>query len=275
ARVGAEALPAESLSGFIPAPLAWRGDATGQTDAVAKELGLPDLGYGRPPRELAGDADSIVSARASLPPGYERPAGGGLAAGRFRRPCGHTAPGHVRVEYHTRIDGPDRYVVVDSDGQARTTLSRSWALLDGFRRARIRAFIAVGAKAIVRRGDDGPHVPLPVARAVALRSGVVAGPTEAAESGRDYAYWAEDAVEQRWLLSWLKGVRGDASVARRFAWLLAATAAGTNTTVTLPADLRRRLRELHEVPDALAMADRRIPRHLLPHVRRAADLAEA
>ncbi len=275
ARAGAELLPAASLSTFVPAPLAWRVSSVQRAEAIADKLGLLSLSYVRTPGELAGTVDAVVTDESPLPPGYELQHVWDWVAAAFRRPRRAAMLGQVRIEYHTRMNGPDRYLVVDADGRARTTLSRSWALLDGFRRAGKRAFDAAADGAtIVRRSGDGPQVPLPLARALALRSGIVAGPTGGGPNAHQYAYAAAQSREQRWLVAWLNGTRNDKDGARRLAWLLAAGSARSNVSVPIPADLRRRLRELHHLPDALSMSDRRIQRRLLPHLRYAVDLAE-
>lgn len=272
ANAGAEALPFASLSTFVPAPPAWRVESIDHAITAAQELGL-DVSWLRDPRQLAGRVDEVVVDEASLPPGYELQRTWSWEAGGFRARRAPTTD-EVRIEHHVRTNGPDRYVVVDVDGRARSTLSRSWALLDGFRRAGKAAFEAAGVAVIVRRGDDGPHVPLPLARAISLRSGVVGGPVDAAPEGRHYAYAVEGKAEQRWLLAWLTGAEADPDTARRFAWLLSALSP-RGDGIPLPGDLRRRLRELPHLPDACAISDRRIPRHLHPHVRRALVLAEA
>ena len=233
-----------------------------------------DVAGVREPAALAGDFDVAVSNDTPLPPGYELQRIWDWATSRFRRPSGSRAADDVQIEHYTRTNGPDRYVVTSND-QRRMTLSRSWALLDGFRRAGRKAFSPVGSLAIARLGDDGPQIPLPVARALALRAGMVGGPAETESAGRYYTYGVSQASEQRWLLTWLSGVKEDQAVVRRFAWLLAAASAPRNDAVRLPTDLRRRLRDLRAVPDALSMADRPIPKRLHPYVRRAVELAES
>lgn len=273
ARAGATPLPASSLSRSVPAPQAWRFESLEHTNAATAEFSEIDRVSVREPEGLVGDFDAVVSDEAPLPPGYECQRVWDWAAGGFRRPTGSSAAGEIRIEFHTRTNGPDRYVVAEG-GRRRATLSRSWALLDGFRRAGRKAFSPLGSVAIVRSGDDGPQVPLPLARLIGLRAGIVGGPSETAALGRHYAYATEGPSVRRWLLAWLSGVEADGVVARRFAWLCAATSARSADTVLLPADLRQRLRDLHSVPDAHSIADRRIPRHLLAHVRRAVELAE-
>ncbi len=272
ARDGATPMPAASLSRYVPAPLSWRLESAEHAREVSKELGMLGVAGVCDPEQLVGGFDTAISDDAPLPPGYELQRIWDWTAGRFRRPSGSRAADDVRIEHYTRTNGPDQYVVT-SDDQRRTTLSRSWALLDGFRRAGKKAFSPAGS-VIARPGDDGPQVPLPVARAVALRAGIVGGPTEAESIGRFYAYAVSRASEQRWLLTWLNGGKADETVVRRFAWLLAAASVPHNDAVRLPADLRQRLRYLRALPDALSMADRRIPRRLHPYVRRAVDLAE-
>lgn len=273
ARGGATPAPAASLSRFVPAPLSWRLESAEHAREVAKNLGILGVAGVCEPEQLVGDFDTAISDDALLPLGYELQRIWDWAAGRFRRPSGSRAADDVRIEHYTRTNGPDQYVVTSND-QRRTTRSRSWALLDGFRRAGRKAFSPVGSVVIARSGEDGPQVPLPVARAIALRAGIVGGPAEAESAGRYYAYAVSRASEQRWLLTWLSGMKAGETVLRRFAWLLAAASASNYAAERLPADLRRRLRDLRAVPDAHSMADRCIPRRLHPHVRRAVELAE-
>jgi len=273
ARCGANPVSAASLSRFVPAPLSWRLESAEHAREVTNDLGMLDIAGVRAPEQIAGDFGAAVSDDAPLPPGYELQRIWDWDAGRFR-PSGGRAADDVRIEHYTRINGPDRYVVTSSE-QRRTKLSRSWALLDGFRRAGRKAFSPVGSVVIARSGDDGPQVPLPVARAIALHAGMVGGPAETESIGRYYAYAVSRASEQRWLLTWLSGVKADEIVVRRFAWLLAAASAPGSDAVRLPTDLRRRLRDLRAIPDALSIADRRIPRRLHSHVRRAVELAES
>jgi len=273
-RVGATPVPALSLSPYVPAPQAWRLESVEHVNALIAEFDeLGTVGI-REPQELVEDLESVVSDEAPLPPGYECQSVWDWGAGGFRRTNGSAAPDEVRIEYHARINGPDRYTIA-AVGRRRTTLSRSWALLDGFRRAGRQAFTPAGSFAIVRLGDDGPQVPLPIARIIGLRAGIVGGPAETATLGQHYGYATDCPSARRWLLAWLNGSRTDELVVRRFAWLRAATSARGLDTVPIPADLRRRLRGLHALPDAHCIAERRIPRHLIAHVRRAVALAES
>jgi hypothetical protein len=274
ARGGAKLLPAVSLSRFVPAHLSWRLESAEHASEVAKELGTLDTAGVREPESLAGDFGAAVSDDAPLPSGYEQQLTWDWDAGRFHRPHGRSAVNEVRIEYFTRTNGPDRYVIT-AGGERRTTLSRSWALLEGFRRAGKKAFSPAGSVVVVRSGDDGPHVPVPIARALALRAGIVSGPCEDGSVGRHYAYAVAGLSEQRWLVKWLSGAKIDEELGRRFAWLLAAASSPGADGLLLPSDLRRRLRDLHGVHDALSIANRCFPRHLHPHVRRAIELAEA
>jgi hypothetical protein len=270
---GATSLPAASLSPSVPAPQAWRFESLEHATTMVAELGGVDTSSVREPRDLVGDIDGAVTDEAPLPPGYEFQRAWNWTAGGFRQPTRNVLADEVRIEYFARTNGPDRYVITAGDHR-RTTLSRSWALLHGFRRAGRKAFAPAGSTRFVRPGDDGPQVPLPIARAIGLRSGIVSGPAEAVGVGRCYAYGTEDPSVQRWLLAWLNGARIDGEVARRFAWLCAATSVRSTDAISLPAHLRRRLRDLYSFPDAHSMADRSVPRHLVAHVRRALELAE-
>lgn len=271
-RAAAKPLAAISLSPFVPAPLSWHLESVAHAEGIAEELG--DLTVTRPHQidELMGDFDVVMSDQAPLPPGYELQRVWDWDAGGFRRSVGNRSQG-VRIEYYSRIDGPDRFIVAEGD-RRRTTLSRTWALLDGFRRSGRKGFFSLGSTVIVRPGIDGPNVPLPVARVMALRTGVVGGPADNVSLGRCYLYAAASAGELRRLLAWLNGAKADESAARRFAWLREAASAPIADRVPVPADLRRRLRSL-SLPDAVAIAEHRVPRRLIAHVRRAVELAES
>jgi len=273
-RGGARLLHAASLSRLVPAPLSWRLESVDHAVAVTEELGEVDSAWVRDPETVAGDFDLAASGESKLPPGYQLQRVWNWGEGGFRRPKGRAGTDEVQVEYHSRINGPDRYIVVEGDRRL-TTLSRTWALLDGFRRAGRRAFSPAGSVVILRTGEDGPQVPLPIARSIALRAGIISGPAQNEEIGRHYAYAVANASEQRWLLAWLSGVAaGGETVRRRFAWLLSLALAPRTDSVPLPTNLRRRLRGLQSTPAALSLADKRLPRYLHPHVLQAANLAE-
>lgn len=272
-RSGATQLPSCSLSRYVPAPLWWRFETTAHAKGAVREFGELAIKGIRDVKELAGDFDGAVSDAAPLLPGYERQTGWSFALGGFRRSQKPSTDDDVTVEYHTRPNGPDRFVVV-ANGERRTTLSRSWALLHGFRQANRTAFEGVGSVGVVRFGDDGPHVPLPIARALALRSGIVGGPTEVAASGECYMYAVETSHQQRWLLRWLRGEKVDEKLVSRFAWLRAAASSSRDEMRSLPADLRRKLRKLDSIPVARDLADRSVPESLVVHIRRAIALTE-
>jgi hypothetical protein len=273
-RALATALPSLSMSPSVPAPEAWRFESLEHASAAIADLGeLETIGVCEP-QELVGDFDAVVCDDLALPPGYELQRVWDWEAGRFRRSDRARHADEVRIEYHTRSNGPDRYVV-DVNGRRRTTLSRSWALLDGFRRAGRIAFAPLGSTAIVRIGGDGPQLPLPLARTIGLRSGIVGGPAETGALGQYYAYAAESPSVRRWLLAWVVGQRADEELTRRFAWLRAVASERMPEAHPLPNDIRQRLRNLASVPDAVFVADCRFPRHFVHHLRRAVMLAEA
>ena len=268
---GAGTWSAASLSRSVPAPMSWNFESAEHamsTIAAFAELRTSGVHNSK---DLAGDFDTTI-ATVEMPPGYERQRAWDWVAGGFRRPSRYLDSSDVRIEYYTRTNGPDRYVV-SSDGEQCVTASRSWALLNGFRRARRKPFVAEGSHLLLREGVDGPQVPLPIARSIGLRSGIASGPGETSAQRRYYAYATEQSNEQRWLLGWLSGAKVDDALIKRFAWLREAAARCYPDAVPLPFDLRQRLRKLESVPGAPAMADQRVPRFLLSHVRRAVDLA--
>lgn len=273
ARGGAQPLRSASLSPVVPAPPAWLFESADQANASIAAFG-GIAASGTPAVDaIAGDFGAAVSDSEPLPPGYECQRAWHWAEGGFRRPGSGTS-GDVRIEYWSRMNGPDRYRVRTAD-RSVSTLSRSWALLHGFWLAGVKGFVPVGSLGVARPGDDGPQVPLPVARAIALRSGIVSGPSETDALGHAYVYATESESVQRWLVGWLSGATVDEMCIRRFAWIRAAMAVQQRDGLPLPTDLRRRLRALDAVPDAKWVAEQRVPRHLLAHIRRAAALAEA
>ena len=269
---GAVALPSLSLSRFVPAPPSWRFDSVAHATALSTELGLALLASPNKPEELLPNvvADVVVG-DGSLPPGYESKLVWNWSENCFRRSSEGGAPSPVRIECFARIDGPDQYLITHGSCR-RHTLSRNWALLYGFHCSRKRAFHAAESRVLRRAGSDGPHVPLPVARTLALRSGIVGGPTESDARGQYYAYAAESDRQLRWLAAFLNGEHLDANIVKRLRWLNAATAMRSADLVELPADLRGRLRELESSPDAMTIAGRRVPRRLVAHIRHAVSL---
>lgn len=272
-RAGAMSLPGTSLSRFVPMPPSWRFESLRHATTAIGECGELSSVSARSPLDLVRELSASNAVEASPPPGYECELTWSWGAGGFRRPTGKRTVEDVQIEYLTRRNGPDVYVVA-ANGLQFATRSRSWALLNGFRLAGRQAFTASGSSVLLRLGDDGPQLPLPLARTIALGAGVVGGPGSSTDLGQFYAYGLENAEVRRWLLQWLTGTTDDGSSQRRFAWLRAAMATRSNDALPIPADLRRRLRDLHTSADASAIAEGRIPRHLLAHLRRAVELAE-
>lgn len=273
ARAGATSMPGTSLSRSVPMPPSWRFESLQHATIAIGECGELSAACARSPHDLVGELSASYAVEASPPPGYECELSWSWEAGGFRRPNGKRTVSAVQIEYLTRQNGPDVYLVA-ANGQQFATRSRSWALLNGFRLAGRQAFTATGSTVLLRLGEDGPQIPLPLARTIALTAGVVGGPGRSTDLGQYYAYGFPNAEVRRWLLAWLSGTTANGASQRRFAWLRATMAARSNDTVPIPADLRRRLRDLHASPDASAIAEARVPRHLLVHVRRAVDLAE-
>lgn len=271
---GGTLLGPASLSQFVPPPLSWAFQSLKDARrAMAKVTDLDSSGVLRA-EDLAGDFDAAVTDCVPEPPGYECQRVWNWQAGGFRSVGGPSSADGVRIEYLTRPDGPDRYVVAH-EGRRRVTLSRTWALLEGFRCAGVKVFSPFGPRALVRQGEDGPLVPLPIARSISLRAGVPGGPVHTVQGRWQYAYLTEGASQQRWLSKWLSGGGAlDATLARRLAWLCAAAPAPGSDRIPLPVDLRRRLRQLNLLPDALSIVEARINRRLLPHVRRTLDLGK-
>ena len=93
---------------------------------------------------------------------------------------GHTSgaskgTGPVRLRWLTRSDRPDYYTVERERSAAWGSYSRTWAFLLAHLWSEKPAFRCVGPVTLIRSAEDGSYLPLPIARAVVLESGVAAG----------------------------------------------------------------------------------------------------
>jgi hypothetical protein len=244
-------------------------------DAATKEFGLGPVEFVRDPPRFTVPLESLIAATDSFP-GYERQGIWDWELGGFRKRRIEATEG-VRIEWHTRQDRPDLYVVIRGDGTQWSTRARNWALLIGYLWNKREAFASSGATMLIRKFGFGPYVPLPVARAIMLRSVVTSGPIEHASHGGGYAYEFASTLEREWLEQWLHVRRDDTAVRRRLTWFVAALGDGSRAAhcVVIPYDLRRRLDALVNLPEAALISRQRIPRRMLPHLRRTLELVGA
>jgi hypothetical protein len=273
-----------SLSPCVPVPLAWFFDGDpARLDGMARAAGLT-LAWAAVPEALVGDLDGAFAAGASPPASHTRLQTWDWAEAGFRSPVrtavtqrvssgrgdSTDARPQVCVDRHVRADGPDEYHVVTIHGETiAVTRSRTWALLRAFSAANCPAFVPLKGRYLVRAGDDGAYVPLPVARALSLWSGMLSGPAGVALVGRRYIYATPDAAQLRRMLAKLSGHHVDEVDRRVLAWIHAAACERRGRGVQVPADLRRRLEAISDAPDAAALAGLTVPPHLVPHLRRA------
>lgn len=273
--LGATPIAAYSVSRLVGAPQSWLVESLAGAATAADLLDLGPPEFARSASRLLSPLAEVTSVTIDKLPGYERQGLWDWDEGGFRRgrPNGATVP--VRIEWYTRADRPDLFVVAREQGDSWSTHSRNWALIMGYTWANKQVFEAHGETMLVREQGFGPYVPLPVARAMALLAGVTAGPTEHSGQGRRYAYWCATASERGRLLQRLQG--GNGGDERRLRWVMAALAdAGTRGDgVPLPPDLLRRLRELDHPLASVWLPGRRVPQRLLPHIRRAIQQAGA
>lgn len=180
------------------------------------------------------------------------------------------------VEWWSRTDGPDYFVVRSTQGTDWWTPSRTWALLVAHVDADVRAYGPTGDRLLLREVGGGPYLPLPVARAVACHAGVSPGPCTRLDGRLTYAYAFTDPLERDRLLECLWGAeRAVAPLARRIRWLLAVSSsardgrdgAPAQSLRPLPPELRRALAAMDDVPGATTLATALLPTHLIPHVR--------
>ena len=289
-RGGAVEAPLASLSPCVPVPLAWSFDGDpARLEGIARAADLT-LAWVVAPEALVGDLDGAFTAGASPPTsrtrlqswdweeaGFRSPVRTAVAQGASSAPDDSTnARANVCVHRHVRADGPDEYHVATRHGETiAVTRSRTWALLRAFSAARCPAFVALGDRYFIRAGDDGAYVPLPAARALSLWSGMLSGPAEVALLGQRYIYATRDAAQRHRILAKLSGHHLDDVDRRVLAWIHAAARGRRSRGVRVPADLRRRLEAMGDVPDAVALAELTVPPHLVPHLRRALSPASA
>ncbi len=289
ARTGVPPASMASLSPCVPVPLAWRTDADAAwIEELSREAELP-ISWAAHPNSMIRSLDEVFAVDASPPGVHSLLRTWDWTELGFRNIARATTVAHQRdgrsgalrdsdasvvVDFHARVDGPDEYHVGTSDGRTiAVTRSRTWALLRAFSAARRSPFSPHGARCFVRVGGDGPVVPLPAARALQLWSGLLSGPAQVAGKGRVYIYAAQNAGARRRILDALSGRREHAGSNRTLAWLVAAVSAHSGSGVPIPREIRLRLEEMVDVPDALALARSSIPASLLPHLRRAVSPA--
>ena len=267
--LGASELAGRSISRSVGAPLSWIVESTGTAEAASKALGLGPLAFIRDPSQFVEAIESLTAATPDPLPGYECAGVWDWQRGGFRQAPSERVNDPVRVEWHTRADRPDLFRLIRHDGMRWATFSRNWALLVAHRWAETRAFSPRGLTSLARHSSFGPHIPLPVARIVGLQSGILSGPVAQDECDHGYAY-RMDAGRRGWISHWLDGQLAT-DVHRHFAWLLSVLddPRSARRAATLPMDIRRRLRDMPDIPQAARLAERRVPARLIPHLRRA------
>jgi hypothetical protein len=274
-RMGATPVPFRVVSRTVGAPQTWSIASTALAEIAAAELGLGALEHVKHFAELVVPlTDDALSS--DIPTAYELQGVWDWNSGGFRKRRIDKKDA-VSIEWLARQDRPDRFVVHRSDGASRSTFSRNWALLMGYFWAKTPPFSSDGPTRLVRALPLGPYLPLPVARAVVLRSHVVSGPIGDLSNDHGYLYEVTTTRERDHLLHWAMGRFATVRHPRHLTWLLSALSesSGGVDAVAIPGDLRRRLTELKDLPHAALVSKKRIPRRMLPLLRRTLDLVGA
>jgi hypothetical protein len=185
--------------------------------------------------------------------------------------------GPVRLRWLTRPDRPDYYTVERQRSVSWGSFSRTWAFLVAHVWSGRPAFRCAGFSTLIRSADGGSYLPLPIARAAMLQTGVAAGPCTLPSGHRSYAYEFPNESARIAVERLLGGAPKSAELWRRCRWLLEVVdsrkESASTDTVLLPAAVVRRLADLHDVPGARDLSRRRVPRFLVPHVQRFIELA--
>jgi hypothetical protein len=275
--LGAQPVPGYTLSPFVPAPQAWKLASIGTVDSAARELDLGPVHFARDAARLVAPLENVTDAATDLLPAYERQGVWDWERGGFYKRRMEVAK-TLSIEWHTRQDRPDLYIVLRPDGTRWLTRNRNWALLIGYLWSEERPFKVSGRTILIRPSGFEPYIPLPVARAINLRSHVMSGPMLGPSMEESaYGYVLANGQQRSWLLQWLYGRGDDGELRRRLGWLVAALGDrfAASETVDVPPDLRRVLQALDDVPEANLILGRRIPRRMLPHLRRTLAMSGA
>jgi hypothetical protein len=272
--VGGKEAKAESVSPLVGGPISWIVESVGAAEEAALKLGIGSLEFSRPPLAIGQPIAQLLTSSSQALPGYQREGEWDWERGGFRAPRSkEDAP--VRIEWRSRIDRPDLFVVEQGGGVSWFTYSRNWALLIGYLWSERSPFESLGRRSLRRVNSFGPYIPLPVARAIVLASRVASGPVDLADREATYAYCVSAAADKGRVLRWLSARREVGDAQRRLRWLLSVLGESNvaEDTFPVPARLRRRLRELSDLPEAAILSGKRIPRRWLPHLQRAVELA--
>jgi hypothetical protein len=267
--LGASQILTHSVSTFVGAPPAWVVEDVEMAAAAADELSLDRPQFVRSPAALMSPLPVSPEAGENGFPGYAKRGSWDWGAGGFRPSLPRDATTSVVVDWLTRPDRPDMFVVRREDGCWSTHL-RNWALLVGYRWANKPGFETIGQSGLLKVELFGPYIPLPVARAIALRSGVTSGPADRTGLDRRYVYWCGTATDRRWVIQQLQEPDGKES-AVHLQWLIGALAHGSSApdSMPIPIDLVRRLRRLDFPGKPTFTPGRMVSRRLVPHIRRA------
>ena len=95
----------------------------------------------------------------------------------FREPAKLKELNGISLHWCRREDGPDRYKVIRDGSLIVSSRSRVWAILCAYALARIQPFELEGLSELTGVGDSN-HLPLPLARAVAICGPKLPGPVD-------------------------------------------------------------------------------------------------
>jgi hypothetical protein len=271
-----EPLPVASFDTRVPPSHRWRLPSAEVANRVTRSLGLPAPRRLVPAPHLALPISSIIGGALERQPEVGELQGTwDWERAQFGQRVLSTSC-EVVVEWHRREKAPDYYVVRKLGFPSWWTLSRNWGLLAAYRMAGARTHISVGSATLIRGGEGGPHLPLPIARALALGSAVGPGPIRLPDGTMAYANAARNATERAWLLDRLWGEENDTAEARREIRRILNLVAARPTRLRrasrkagpLPSFLRRALLQCDELTGSAQLAEATVPLELVPRIRR-------
>lgn len=248
--------------------------SSGSPPALESFVERSGLGAPAPLRPLEEVVPSPVAISKGLP---VEPPDGHTENGEWNWEWG--GYGHVRSEgvalvRYQRSRAPDRYLVRQS--AARLCFqSHTWALLWALASRGEPAFAYDDCGRLVGLDPSQPHLPIPVARALACTAGP-AGPLTRADGSIGYAYPTTPMSRRVLAAAWFGVREAVPPPADRLArFILRRDHHVSRATVPVPPRLVRRLKPFAHHARIGAVCDGRFPPTLMPHVTHLASILNA
>ncbi len=265
-RYGARIRPVASSSHWVPPLLSWVTDSLSGLERVTQEEGLGRWTWLRPLQSVVRSVGALIrdSAR-SEPFNYE-------ARGHWDWDAGHfvssavDSESPVQVEWRERSDQPAVFIVRRNGEPFWWSHSRNWALLVAHSLLGVSPFAQIGEKHLGRRIPGQVYLPLPMARWIAIYTGITAGPRDTGSAWRYLCtFRSRDLRTAALALLFGNGISQEA--VRRARWLSSVIHSLDRAEVAvgyLPPELRA---QLEGKPAMQRLITGTMPIFVIPHIR--------